>query len=133
MLTALIIILGLLVFEVVSSVDNAIINAHVLKTMSLKWRRIFLFWGILIAVFLVRGALPLVVVWLAVPEIGFTGALQSVIKSTPDVAQLIEERKGVILIGAGVFLLLVYLHWLFLEKKAPYFVFDKLVKPRYGV
>ncbi len=133
MFSIFIIILGLVVFEIVSSVDNAIVNAHVLKTMSIKWRKIFLFWGIITAVFIIRGLLPFVVVWLSVPEIGFTGALQSVIKSSPDVAQLLDERKGIIMIGAGVFLLLIYLHWLFLEKKDPYFVPDKLIKPQHGV
>lgn len=133
MFTAIIIILGLVVFEIVSSVDNAIVNAHVLKTMSQKWRKIFLFWGIITAVFIIRGLLPFIVVWLSVPEIGFMGALQSIIKSSPEVAELMEERKGIILIGAGVFLLLIYLHWLFLEKKDPYFVPDKLIKPRHGV
>lgn len=133
MITAFIIILGLIVFEAVSSVDNAIVNAHVLKTMSEKWRKIFLFWGIFTAVFLIRGLLPLFIVWLSVPEIGFLGALNSVFHSSPAISKLIEERKGIILIGAGVFLLLVYLHWLFLEKKDPFFVPDKLMKPSYGV
>jgi len=133
MLTTIIIIIGLVVFEIVSSVDNAIVNAHVLKTMNEKWRKIFLFWGILTAVFLVRGLLPLAIVWLSVPEIGFMGAFRSMFNASPEVANLIEERKGIILIGAGVFLLLVYLHWLFLEKKDPYFVPDKLIKPQYGV
>ena len=133
MLTAILAILGLIVFEVISSVDNAIINAHVLKTMSPKWRKIFLFWGIITAVFVVRGLLPLLIVWLSVPEIGFMGALQSVFKSSPQISQLIKEREGVIFIGAGVFLLLLYLHWLFLEKKDPYFVPDKLIKPQHGV
>src|SRR4030042_4047512 len=121
MFSLLIIILGLVVFEIVSSVDNAIINAPVLKTMSQKWRRIFLFWGIITAVFIIRGILPFLVVWLSVPEIGFNGALQSVIHSSPEVAQLLDERKGIILLGAGVFLVLLYLHWLFLEKKDPHF------------
>lgn len=133
MFTIIIIIIGLIVFEIVSSVDNAIVNAHVLRTMSPKWRKIFLFWGILTAVFIIRGLLPLMVVWLSVPEIGLIGAFQSVIHSDPNVAQLLEERKGIILIGAGVFLLLLYLHWLFLEKKDPYFVPDKLIKPHFGV
>ena len=133
MLTTIIIILGLVVFEIVSSVDNAIINAHVLKTMSTKWRKVFLFWGIITAVFIIRGVLPFLVVWLSVPELGFSGALESVVHSSPEVAQLLEERKGIIMIGAGVFLLLIYLHWLFLEKKEPYFVPDKLIKPQYGV
>ncbi len=132
-MTALIVVVGLIVFEVVSSVDNAIVNAHILKTMSQRWRKIFLFWGILTAVFVVRGLLPLIVVWLSVPEIGFMGALRSVVTSSPEVGRLLEERKGIILIGAGVFLLLIYLHWLFLEKKEPYFFPDRLVKPNHGV
>lgn len=133
MLSTIVIILGLVVFEAISSVDNAIVNAHVLKTMSEKWRRIFLIWGIFTAVFLIRGLLPLAIVWLSVPEIGFLGAFRSMFSSSSEISQLIEERKGIILIGAGVFLLLVYLHWLFLEKKDPFFVPDKLIKPHYGV
>lgn len=133
MITALIIILGLIIFETVSSIDNAIINAYVLKTMSEKWRKIFLFWGILTAVFIMRGVLPFLVVWLSVPEIGFLGALKSMFQSNSEVAELMEARKGIILIGAGVFLLLIYLHWLFLEEKHPLFVVDKFIKPHYGV
>ena len=133
MITASIIILGLLIFEIVNSVDNAIVNAYVLKTMSEKWRKIFLFWGILTAVFIMRGLLPFLVVWLSVPEIGFLGAFQAMFQSKPEIAELMEERKGVILIGAGVFLLLLYLHWLFLEEKSPLFVMDRFIKPHYGV
>lgn len=133
MLTVVIIILGLIVFEVVSSVDNAIVNAHVLKTISAKWRKIFLFWGIIFAVFVIRGLVPLLVVWLSVPEIGFMGAFHAAFSGSSDFSQLIEERKGIILLGAGVFMALLYLHWLFLEKKDPYFVPDKLIKPQHGV
>jgi uncharacterized protein len=133
MLTSIIIILGLIVFEVVSSVDNAIVNAHVLKTMSQKWRKIFLFWGIIFAVFVIRGLVPLLVVWLSVPELGFMGVFHAAFSGSEDFAGEVEKKKGVILLGAGVFMILLYLHWLFLEKKDPYFVPDKLVKPRYGI
>jgi len=129
----LIIIIGLVIFEVVSSVDNAVVNAHVLKMMSVRWRKIFLFWGIITAVFIVRGLLPLVVVWLSVPEIGFLGAFRSMFEKSSQIANLLKAREGIILIGAGVFLLLIYLHWLFLEKKDPYFIPDKLVKPHFGI
>ncbi len=47
MLESIVIILGLIVFEVISSVDNAIVNAHVLKTLPDKFRKIFLVWGLL--------------------------------------------------------------------------------------
>lgn len=134
MLTVVIIILGLIVFEVVSSVDNAIVNAHVLRTMSKKWRRIFLFWGILFAVFVIRGAVPLLIIWLSVPGIGIAGAFQAAIGGSSQFAKLLDAQKGVILLGAGVFLMLLYLHWLFLDKKEPYFVPDKLIKPeKHGI
>jgi len=43
--SALITIIGLSLFEAVSSVDNAIINAGVLGAMSRRARRWFLFFG----------------------------------------------------------------------------------------
>ena len=39
------IVVGLTVFEIVSGVDNAIINADVLATMGAKAKRFFLTWG----------------------------------------------------------------------------------------
>ena len=51
----ILIVLGLVAFEVISSIDNAVINAEVLSTMQPKARRWFLIWGLLIAVFLIRG------------------------------------------------------------------------------
>lgn len=132
-LNALIVILGLVVFEIVNSIDNAIVNAYVLKTMSKKWRKIFLVWGLFFAVFVVRGVLPFLVVWLTVPGIGFVEAFNAMFSSSPAVAEAIEAGKPLILMGAGVFLFLLYLHWLFLEEKSPFFVIDKFVKPHYGI
>ena len=45
---------GLCLFEIISSVDNAIVNAEVLSTMGQKARRWFLLWGLFFAVFVVR-------------------------------------------------------------------------------
>ena len=36
----IIVIFGLILFEIISSVDNAIINAHVLKTMSKNFQEV---------------------------------------------------------------------------------------------
>ena len=49
---SILIVAGLIVFEVVNSVDNAIVNASVLKTMSMLWRKRFLLIGIFTSVFL---------------------------------------------------------------------------------
>ncbi len=58
MFEIVVVILGLVVFEIISSVDNAIVNAHVLKTVPEKYRKFFLLWGLLLAVFVMRGVLP---------------------------------------------------------------------------
>jgi len=103
MFSSLIIILGLIVFETVNSIDNAIVNAYVLKTMSEKWQKIFLFWGIITAVFIIRGLLPLLVVWLSVPELGFMGAVKAMFSLDLTVAQLIKSRKSILLLVAMFF------------------------------
>lgn len=133
MFSTLITIVGLVVLEVVQSVDNAIVNAHMLKTMSRRARRWFLVWGIFFAVLVVRGVLPLLIVRLSTPDITIWGAILAMIGSDPAVAMAMEQSKYILLIGGGMFLLLLYFHWLFLEKKEPYFIPDKLIKPRLGV
>ena len=116
-LSAFLVVLGLAVFELTTSVDNAVINAHVLSTMSQKARRWFLFWGMLIAVFAVRGLLPLLIVWAANPSLGPVGAFTAAFSEDPAVAESIEQSKPVLLIAGGVFMIFLFLHWLFLEKK----------------
>jgi hypothetical protein len=110
-------IAGLCVFETISSIDNAIINAEVLSGMGKKARKWFLTWGILIAVFAVRGLLPWAIVWGAVPELGPIGAFLAAFSSDPLVHEAIEAAKPVLLMAGGVFLLLLFLHWLFQEPK----------------
>jgi len=110
-------ILGLCLFEVVSSIDNAVVNADVLKTMSPKGRKWFLVWGIFIGVFLVRGLLPFLIVWGANPSIGPIKAFLSTFNSDPSVLHAIEQSAPTLLVGGGIFLIFLFLHWLFLEEK----------------
>ncbi len=115
--TIVLTILGLSLFEVVSSADNAIINAEVLAGMQPKARRWFLLWGMLFAVFIVRGLLPWAIVWIAVPGLGPIGALTASFSSDPLVAEAVERAAPILFMGGGVFLVLLFLHWLFLEPK----------------
>jgi uncharacterized protein len=117
MLSAILIIVGLSLFEVISSIDNAIINAEVLSGMGKRARRWFLLWGILIAVFLVRGLLPWVIVWATTPSLGPIGALTSTFSNDPSVHEAIERSAPILLVGGGTFLLFLFFHWLFLETK----------------
>jgi len=111
------IIAGLCLFETITSIDNAIINAEVLSTMGKRARRWFLIWGLLFAVFAIRGLLPWLIVWMSTPRLGPTGAFFATFSSDPLVIAAIEQSAPILLMGGGTFLLFLFLHWLFLEEK----------------
>ena len=113
----ILIIAGLCLFETISSIDNAIINAEVLSTMGERARKWFLFWGILAAVFVVRGVLPWLIVWVATPSLGPMGAFFATFSSDPTVIGAIEQSAPILLIGGGTFLLFHFFHWIFLEER----------------
>lgn len=119
---------GLSLFETVSSIDNAIINAEVLSTMGKKARRWFLIWGILIAVFLVRGLLPWFIVWFTMPGLGPIEALTATFSSDPKVHEAIKQSAPVLLVGGGVFLLFLFIHWIFIDEKNFGFPFEPFVQ-----
>ncbi|NLV25611.1 MAG: DUF475 domain-containing protein [Methanomicrobiales archaeon] len=115
--TIILTIMGLCMFEIICSIDNAIINAEVLGTMQPKYRRWFLLWGILFAVFLVRGLLPLLLVWLSTPGLTPWEAFTAMFSDDPRIKDAIETSSPILLIGGGTFLIFLFLHWLFLEEK----------------
>lgn len=118
MITGMILtILGLALFEIISSADNAIINAEVLRTMSKKAQRWFLLWGILFAVFIIRGLLPWAIIWATNPSLGPIGAFTASFSNDPRVIESIERSAPILMSGGGVFLIFLFFHWLFLEKK----------------
>lgn len=116
-LTLSLTLLGLSLFEIISSIDNAIINAEVLSTMQKKYQKFFLLWGILFAVFVVRGLLPLLLVWFTVPNIGILEVLSATFSNDPIVTNAIEQSAPILLIGGGTFLIFLFFNWLFLEDK----------------
>lgn len=116
-LSIVLIVSGLVLFETISSIDNAVINAQVLSTMGQQARKWFLIWGILIAVFVVRGLLPWVIVWAASPSLGPIGALTATFSADPKVQAAIEDASPMLLVGAGTFLVFLFFYWLFLEPK----------------
>lgn len=113
----ILIVLGLCLFETVSSIDNAVINAEVLSKMKQKSRRWFLLWGVIFAVFVIRGLLPWAIVWATNPSLGPIGALVSTFSSDPNVLDAIEQSAPILLVGGGTFLIFLFFHWLFLEHK----------------
>ncbi|MFZ1720647.1 MAG: DUF475 domain-containing protein [Candidatus Moraniibacteriota bacterium] len=130
--SALLIIIGLVLFEAVSSIDNAIINADVLSTMGAKAKKFFVTWGIFFAVFVVRGFLPWLIVWATVPSLGFLGSLTATFSNDPAVHDAIATSAPILLMGGGIFLLFLFLHWIFLEEKKYGFRFERYID-RHGV
>jgi len=127
-----VVILGLCLFEVISSVDNAVVNAHILKTMPEKYRKIFLFWGLLFAVFVMRGLLPFAIVWVANPSLSLWQVVSSTFSGSPEITHYIEQSKPLLLLGGGVYLFFVFLAWLFLEEKKYAFLVEGFIH-RQGV
>ena len=115
--TIVLTITGLCLFEIVSSIDNAVINAEVLSTMSKKSRKWFLLWGILFAVIVVRGLLPWVIVWATNSSLGPIGALTATFSNDPSVKEAIDSSAPMLLAGGGTFLVFLFFHWLFVEPK----------------
>lgn len=126
-LQIVIVVFGLALFEVISSVDNAIINAHVLKTLPEKYRKFFLTWGLFIAVFAVRGVLPFLIVWLANPAFSFLQVVGFVFHPTPEIEAYVEKSQAILLLAGGVYLFMVFLGWLFMEEKKYAFLVEEFV------
>ena len=116
-LSIILIVAGLCLFETISSIDNAIINAEVLSTMGERARKWFLLWGLFFAVFVIRGVLPWLIVWVATPSLGPVGSFFATFSSDPAVIQAIEQSAPVLLMGGGTFLVFLFFHWIFLEEK----------------
>jgi len=114
---AILTILGLAVFESITSIDNAIINAEVLATMQARARRWFLTWGILIAVFGVRGLLPWLIVWIMAPGLDPWLALTATFTDDPTAQKAIQDSAPILLIGGAVFFIFLFCNWLFQEPK----------------
>lgn len=123
---ALLIALLLVVLEVTLSFDNAVVNARVLKKMSVVWQRRFLTWGIIVAVFVTRFILPIIIV--SVVTLASPWAITQMALFDPKhYGELLEGAAYAIHSFGAVFLLMVALkyfldstkteHWIhFLEK-----------------
>lgn len=125
--STLVVVFGLALFETVSSIDNAIVNAHVLATVPEKYKKFFLFWGLLFAVVVVRGVLPFLIIWLTNPGFSIAQVFHSFFTQDGTVESSIESSKPILLLGGGVYLFLVFLSWLFTEEKKYAFLVEGFI------
>ena len=110
------IVLLLAVLEVSLSFDNAVVNASVLKGMPAVWRRRFLTWGLLIAVFGMRLVLPVVIVSLSgggrIADVAILA-----LSDSAEYARRLGAAHTAISSFGGIFLLMVFLQFVCDEAK----------------
>lgn len=115
-MAAVFLVLMLGVMEISLSFDNAVVNAAVLKEMDLKWRTIFLTWGMVIAVFGMRLLFPIVIVSMA-SGLDVGEVSQMALYHADEYAKHLEESHSSIAAFGGMFLLLVFLSFMLDEAK----------------
>ncbi|PWQ98558.1 DUF475 domain-containing protein [Leucothrix arctica] len=113
---AVFIILILCILEISLSFDNAVVNATVLKDMSEVWRRRFLTWGILIAVFGMRIVFPVVIVSI-VSGLSPWAALEVAVNDPDAYAAYMTSAHISIMAFGGAFLMMVGLSFFFDDDK----------------
>ncbi|HTK39336.1 MAG TPA: DUF475 domain-containing protein [Patescibacteria group bacterium] len=96
----------LVVLEVTFSFDNAVINSKILSRMSRLWQTIFLTVGIIIAVFIVRFALPIIIVMFA-GSTGFSQVIDMALNHPEQYSQTLHQAAPVINAFGGAFLLML--------------------------
>jgi len=120
-LQALFIATLLVLLEITLSFDNAVVNARVLISMSEKWQRRFMTWGILIAVFGTRVFLPIVIVSLSVWASPWF-IIKLAVFSPAEYGHLLEQSSYAINSFGATFLLLVALKYFFDDSKTVHWI-----------
>lgn len=95
------------VLEVAVSLDNAVVNAGVLKDMDDKWRHRFLTWGMLVAVFGMRLVFPIAIVSVA-GGIGPFEAINLGLFKPDEYQSLLKSVNTQVMAFGGTFLLMVF-------------------------
>lgn len=95
------------ILEVSVSLDNAVVNATVLKDMDNKWRHAFLTWGMAIAVFGMRLIFPLAIVSVAGSVNPFE-AVRIALMEPKHYEEILNSVHMQVMAFGGTFLFLVF-------------------------
>lgn len=113
---ALVLTLILAAAEISLSFDNAVVNATVLENMEEKWKRWFMTWGILIAVFGMRLVFPVAIIAI-VADLGPIEAIKLSLFDHEAYAHHLHSAHVPVAAFGGTFLLLVALEYFFDAEK----------------
>jgi uncharacterized protein len=119
------------VLEVSLSLDNAVVNASVLKHWSKKWQDRFMTFGLPVAVFGMRLVFPLLIV-AVIGHLGLWQVIKLAIEAPQQYAVILTSARNEVSAFGGAFLLMVFFkfmmdvnkdeHWLgFLEAPMAFF------------
>ncbi|MYM36887.1 DUF475 domain-containing protein [Duganella sp. FT94W] len=104
------------IMEVSLSFDNAVVNASVLKHWNAFWRKLFLTVGILVAVFGMRLVFPLLIVSMAT-GLGLMEVWHMALNTPQEYSRYLTGAHAEVAAFGGAFLLLVFLNFLFDDRK----------------
>ncbi len=114
-------VLFLTVLETSLSFDNAVVNAGILKDWDEKWRRRFLTWGMLIAVFGMRLIFPLVIVGV----VGHMGPLRTIelaVNAPAEYSHILESAHHQIAAFGATFLMMVFFNFFVARHKTEHWL-----------
>lgn len=109
------------VLEISLSFDNAVVNASVLSTMDEVWRRRFLTWGMLVAVFGARLLIPILIISITA-FISPLAVIHAAFFDTAEYAKLIEHIHIYVSGFGSAFLGMVFLKFFFDENKSKHWI-----------
>lgn len=109
---AVFIVTVLCILEISLSFDNAVVNAKVLKDLDEIWRRRFLTWGMLIAVFGMRLTFPLLIVGI-VANLGLLETLNLAMNNPDEYSKHLHDAHYMISAFGGSFLMMIGLNYFF--------------------
>jgi hypothetical protein len=112
-------ILGLL--EVSVSLDNAVVNAKILKDMDETWKKRFLTWGMLFSVFAVRFLFPILIVF-ATSSLSLWQSFSLPFQDAHLYATTVQAAHTKIAGYGGAFLLMVFLGFFMSQEKEHHWI-----------
>ncbi|MDR1311781.1 MAG: DUF475 domain-containing protein [Burkholderiaceae bacterium] len=107
--------------EVALSFDNAVVNAGILRHWGEVWRQRFMLWGIIIAVFLMRLAFPLLIVAVSA-HLDPVSAIRLAISQPDAYARIMVSVHHHIAAFGGAFLLMVFFNFFVASHKTDHWL-----------
>jgi hypothetical protein len=120
-LNMLLLTIILIFMEISLSFDNAIVNASILKHWNVFWKKIFLTVGILVAVFGMRLLFPLLIVSFTT-NLSIIEVWDLALNNPEEYSQNLTSHHIEVSAFGSMFLLLVFLNFLFDDKRELYWI-----------